>query len=223
MEKIKIAIADDQQLFRNAIAGLINDISDFELVAEAGNGEELLNILSNTTKMPDVVLVDLDMPVMNGVQLNEQLHLQYPAIKTIIVTVFNQERFISKLIEAGANGYLAKNCNIDELTTAIRTVYRTGFYFNDDCMTAMRNAAQHRTSRLKNINNIPIALTSREEEILLLLCKEYSTQEIAEELFISVRTAEGHRLNLLAKVGCKNTAGLVVFAIKHGLYEPWIG
>jgi len=220
MNKIKIAIADDQLLFRKAITEVIRNIEDFELLTDAENGQLLLDWLSVSESKPDIVLVDLEMPVMNGVKLNEQLHILYPSVKVIILTVFNQERFISKMIEAGANGYLAKNCHIDELILAIRAVYKTGFYFNNDCLAAMRNAAQHRNTKLKNINNIPFNLTRREEEILLLLCREYSTAEIAEKLFLSARTVEGHRINLLAKTGCRNTAGLVIFAIKHGMFEP---
>jgi DNA-binding NarL/FixJ family response regulator len=171
---------------------------------------------------PDIVLVDLDMPVMNGVQLNDLLHREFPAIKVIILSVHNQERFISKMIDAGANGYLAKNCDIEELISAIKIVHRSGFYFNNDCLSALKNAAAHRNKKLKNINNIPFEITSREQEILLLLCKEYTTAEIAEKLFLSSRTVEGHRNNLLTKIGCRNTAGIIIFAIRNGLYEPWL-
>ena len=220
MEKIKIAIADDQLLFRKAIAEVIRDISDFELVADADNGQLLLDWLEATKQIPHIVLVDLDMPVMNGIQLNEQLHLLHPGVKVIILTVFNKERFISKMIDAGANGYLAKNCDIEELVIAIRTVYKTGFYFNNECIDAMMNAAIHRNKKLKNLNGIQIDITRREREVLLLICKEYTTTEISEKLFLSGRTVEGHRVSLLAKIGCKNAAGLVIYAIKCGLFEP---
>ncbi len=125
------------------------------------------------------------------------------------------------MIDAGANGYLAKNCELEELETAIRNVYTTGFYFNAAALKAMRNAGLHRNKRLKNINNIQFDITTREHEVLLLICKEYTTAEIAAQLYLSTRTIEGHRNNLLEKTGCKNTAGLVIFAMKSHLFEPF--
>jgi len=220
--KIKIAIVDDQQLFRKAIAEIIAGIDEFKLILDVENGRLLLDELATLPELPDVVLVDLDMPVMNGVELNIALHIQYPSIKVIVLTVFNQERFITKMITDGANGYLAKNCDIEELILAINAVHKTGFYFNEDCIAALRKASLYGTRKLKNINNLRFDLTDREREILLLICKEYTNSEIAALLHISIRTAEGHRNNLLLKIGCKNTAGLVIFAIKNGLYEPWL-
>jgi DNA-binding NarL/FixJ family response regulator len=222
-DKIRIAMVDDQQLFRKAIATVLRETEDFDLMADQESGNNLLDWLKELPEQPDIILVDLDMPVMNGVQLNEILQAQYPAIKVIILTVHNQERFISKMIDAGANGYLAKNCDIEELIAAIRIVHKTGFYFNNDCLLALKNAASHRNKKLRNINNIPFEITGREHEILLLLCQEYTTAEIAEKLFLSGRTVEGHRNNLLAKIGCRNMAGIIIFAIKNGIYEPWLG
>ena len=221
MSKIKIAIADDQLLFRKAIAEVIRGSVDFHLVAEASNGVELLQSLKEMHAPPDIAIIDLQMPEMNGMELKEQMETQYPSVKVIILSVFNQERFISKLLSTGAHGYLHKNCEIEELLTAIRTVYKSGFYFNEASMKALRNVSQYANKKLRNINDIEFDITSREQEVLLLLCKEYATAEIASQLYISARTVEGHRINLLAKTGCRNTAGLVVFAIKSGLYEPW--
>jgi DNA-binding NarL/FixJ family response regulator len=222
MDRIRIAMVDDQHLFRKAIAGILCETAGLEMIGDHDNGQSLLDWLKELDELPDIILVDLDMPVMNGVQVNEQLHSRFPTIKVIILTVHNQERFISKMIDAGANGYLAKNCDIEELITAIRTVHKTGFYFNNDCLNALKNAAAHRNKKLKNINNIPFKITAREHEILLLLCQEFTTAEIAEKLFLSGRTVEGHRNNLLAKIGCRNTAGIIIFAIKSGIYEPWL-
>jgi DNA-binding NarL/FixJ family response regulator len=159
------------------------------------------------------------MPEMNGVELNEVLQEKYPAIKVIVLSVYDQERFIGKMVEAGVCGYLTKNCEIEELKLAIHSTYKNGFYFNQTTVEAMRKAAQYKSTDIKNINNIAIELTEREKEILTLLCKEFTNNEIAEQLFISARTVEGHRNHLLQKTGCKNTAGLVIFAIKNGLYS----
>jgi DNA-binding NarL/FixJ family response regulator len=219
MNKILIGLVDDQQLFRGGLASLIQSVSGFRLFSEAENGKMFIKQLESAAILPDIALIDMHMPEMNGVELNEILQQQYPSIKVLILSVYDQERFIAKMIEAGACGYLTKNCEINELVTAVNTTYKNGFYFNQATLQAMRKAAQYKGSDIKNINNISIELTAREKEILVLLCKEYTTPEIGEQLFISPRTVEGHRNNLLMKTGCRNTAGLVIFAIKNGLFD----
>ncbi len=219
MDKIRIALVDDQQLFRHGLAGLIQSVPEFELVAEAENGRVMLDTLKALEVLPDIALIDMHMPEMNGVELNEVLQKEYPSVKVLVLSVYDQERFISKMIEAGACGYLTKNCEISELVTAIHSTYKTGFYFNNATLQAMRKSAQFKDADIRNISNIPIELTSRESEILQLLCQEFTNAEIGEKLFISVRTVEGHRNNLLSKAGCRNSAGLVIFAIKNNLFE----
>jgi DNA-binding NarL/FixJ family response regulator len=218
MKKVRIVIADDQHLFRNGLASLIRSFDDFELVAEAPNGKELMLQLQELHLPADVALLDMNMPEMNGVEVNEAIHKLYPDTKVIMLTVYDQERFIIKMIEAGANGYLIKNCESEELTTAIRSVHATGFYFNQEAMKAMRNSFLYKNARIKSLDNIPIELTDREKDVLRLICQERTNIEIAEQLFLSARTVEGYRNNLLMKTGCRNTAGLVIFAIKHGFY-----
>jgi DNA-binding NarL/FixJ family response regulator len=218
MSKIRLVIADDQLLFRKGLSALIEKEADLELVGEAENGEELLTRMYALGRPPDVVLVDLQMPVMNGVEVNEKIQKEFPGTKVLVLSVHDQERFISKMIEAGASGYLVKNVEVAELITAIRKVYDTGFYFNQGSLRAMQNAWQYRNHNIRNLNRIPIELTEREREILNLICKEQTNSEMAESLNISVRTVEGHRNNLLAKTGCKNMAGLVVFAIRHEIF-----
>jgi DNA-binding NarL/FixJ family response regulator len=219
MEKIRLAIADDQLLFRKGLAALIQGAKDILLVAEADNGQQLLEKIREAKIIPNVALIDMNMPVMNGAELNEILRKEYPEMKVLILSVHDQERFISKMIEAGASGYLVKNTEVEELLTAIRKVHETGFYFNQSTLEAMRNAAQYRSRNIRNLSDIPIVLTDREKEILKLICQEYTNSEIGEILSISIRTVEGHRNNLLAKTGCKNTAGLVVFAIRYEIFN----
>jgi DNA-binding NarL/FixJ family response regulator len=219
MRKIRLVIADDQLLFRKGLAALIDKEEDLNLLAEADNGQELLDKLRVLPAPPDVALIDMHMPVMNGVELNEILHREYPDTKVIILSVYDQERFISKMIEAGASGYLIKNTEVDELLTAVRKVHESGFYFNQASLAAMKNAWQYRSQNIRNLSRIPIDLTDREREVLKLICKEYTNNEMADTLNISVRTVEGHRNNLLAKTGCKNTAGLVVFAIRYEVFN----
>jgi DNA-binding NarL/FixJ family response regulator len=218
-DEILISLVDDQQLFRSGLAGLIKSVPGFTLLSEAENGKIFIEQLENTSPFPDIALIDMEMPVMNGVELNAALQKNYPSIKVIVLSTYNQERFIAKMIEAGACGYLTKNCEVEELKTAIYSTYKNGFYFNQDMLAAMRKTSQYKEADLKNISNVAIELTAREKEILILLCKEYSNIEISERLFISPRTVEGHRNNLLQKTGCKNTAGLVIFAIKNNFFE----
>ena len=160
----------------------------------------------------------MNMPGMNGIELNEILHAQYPSLKVIVLSVHTQERVIAKMINAGASAYLAKNCNKEELITAIQTVYTTGFYINKQTLIAIQAASAQRNKAIKNLN-APFDLTSRELEILELICKECGSAEIAEKLFLSVRTVEGHRNSLLLKTQSRNTAGLVLYAIRHQLFE----
>jgi DNA-binding NarL/FixJ family response regulator len=219
MSDILISLADDQQLFRGGLASLIRSVPGFTLLNEAENGKIFVEQLQSGTALPDIALIDMHMPEMNGVELNEILQRQYPSIKVLILSVYDQERFIAKMIEAGACGYLTKNCEIDELVTAINSTYKNGFYFNQLTLQAMRKASQYKSGDIKNLSNIAIELTAREKEILVLLCKEFTNAEIGDQLFISPRTVEGHRNNLLSKTGCRNTAGLVIFAIKNGLFH----
>lgn len=219
MQKIRIGLVDDQQLFRESLASLLATIPNYELVMEAENGTDCLIKLKSIPVHPHILLMDMEMPVMDGIELNEELQKNYPHIKKIILSVFSKERLIARMINAGASGYLIKNCNKDELYTAINSVFEKGFYIDLKVMKAMQNVPAPKGAAIKNLNNISIELSAREREILQFICKEYSNMEIAEELFISVRTVEGHRNNLLLKTGCKNTAGLALFAVKHKIFE----
>jgi DNA-binding NarL/FixJ family response regulator len=219
MDKIKIALVEDQQLFRESLAALLERIPEFELLAVCENGRVFMDTLATLPVVPEVVLVDMDMPEMNGVQLTEALHKQRPDMKVVVLTVYNQERFMVKMVEAGASGYLLKNCGTEEVLNAIRQVHSAGYYFNEFFMNAMKNSAKYKTSAIRDFNHIPVELTEREKEVLLLICQELTNIEIGEKLFISARTVDGHRNNLLAKTGARNTAGLVVFAVTNNLLQ----
>lgn len=219
MDTIKIALVEDQQLFRESLAALLERIPGFELLAVCENGKVFMDMLPGLPIAPEVVLVDMDMPEMNGVELTEALHKQRPDIRIIILTVYNQERFMVKMVEAGASGYLLKNCGTEEVLNAIRQVHSAGYYFNEFFMNAMKRGAKSKSPATLDFNHIPVELTEREKEILLLICQELTNTEIAEKLFISPRTVDGHRNNLLAKTGARNTAGLVVFAVTNNLLQ----
>jgi len=217
---IKIAIADDQNLFRQSLGILIDSVAHFKLISESDNGNSFLDKLKlKGSLLPDVAIIDMDMPAMNGIELNNKLHELYPQIKVIVLSVHDQALLITQMINAGAAAYLEKNCDKNELITAIDTVYKTGFYFNTGTLMALRNSANHKAHAQKNINQLPVKLTEREKQVLQLICKEYSNAEIAVQLFLSQRTVEGHRINLINKAACRNTAGLVLFAIKYSLFQ----
>lgn len=218
-DTINIGITDDQLLFRQGIAALIKSEPGFSLVLDAENGEDCLAQLDTLEEKPHIILADLEMPGMDGMELNEQLQKKYPGIKVIVLSVHSGERLIARMIQQGASGYLLKNCDKSELLTALRTVFASGFYINNHVLEAIQRAAHVQTPLPKNINGIPVELSAREKEILLLICQQFSTPEIAEKLFLSARTVEGHRNNLLQKTGCRNTAGLVLFAVKYQLFK----
>lgn len=221
MNKIKVALVEDQKLFRDGLHALLKDAGDIEVVCVAENGKHFLTILNtDITLLPDVVLVDMNMPEMNGLELAQVLQAKYRSVRAIVLTVHNQERFVVKMIEAGVAGYLVKNCEIEEVLAAIRAAHKSGFYFNEATMLAMRNGIKNKQQQLKSFANVAVELTERETEVLRLICKELTNVEIAELLHISVRTVDGHRNNLLAKVSCRNTAGLVLFAVTNQIFDP---
>ena len=215
---INVALVDDQVLFREGIASLIKNEAGLSLVAEADSGLDFLSALKNMDELPDVLLMDMEMPGMDGMQLNDELRKTFPSVKVIVLSVHAGERLMARMIHAGACGYLLKNCNKDELVNAIRSVFNNGFYITSAVLKAIQSPAAN-AKGITNIQSIPIDITQREKEVLQLICEEFSNVEIAEKLFISVRTVDGHRNNLLAKTGCHNTAGLVLFAVKYRIFE----
>ncbi|MDN3583948.1 response regulator transcription factor [Mucilaginibacter flavus] len=219
MEPIRVAIVDDQNIFRQSLAILINSVPHFELVADADSAAALVDIFKNIPLLPQVLLMDMNMPGMNGIELNQVLREQYPQIKVMVLSVHSQERLIAKMISAGASAYLFKNCDKEELITAIQTVQHSGYYINRDTLAAIQNGAARRNKSVTAFGTSPFELTNREKEVLELICKEYASAEIAQKLFLSIRTVEGHRNNLLLKTQSRNTAGLVLYAVKHQLIE----
>ncbi|MDP2388202.1 MAG: response regulator transcription factor [Bacteroidota bacterium] len=213
---INIAIAEDQSLFRKGIVSLLSTVPDINVCFEAENGEDFLQQLAGYKQGIDVALIDINMPVLNGIDTMKKIRDLYPKIKNIVLTIHEEDKYIHALIEAGANAYLAKNTEFEEVLKAIHAVVNTDYYFNDQTVKAMHNYMQNKKSQKAALNGFDI--TKREKEVLELICREYTSQEISQKLFISESTVNGHRNNLLLKIGCKNTAGMVLFAIKNGLY-----
>lgn len=218
MPDIRVAIADDHKLFRQSLGLLIESVDNFDLIFTAENGLDFLKHLQTSEILPDVVLLDIDMPGMNGIELNRVVNRQYPQIKVVMLSVHLEEQLITQVVSDGAASYLTKNCDKDDLVKAIETVHKEGFYINQLTLKALTLAAKKGKSP-KNQTSLPAGITNRENEVLQLICQEHRNPEIAQILYISVRTVEGHRNNLLAKTGCHNSAGLVLFAIKNRLFE----
>lgn len=215
MKKIKLVIADDHNLFRKGMTAMLNQIKDFELIGEAANGKELLDLLTKVT--PDIALLDLQMPVMDGVETTEQIQIHFPNLKVIIVSMHEEDRFIIHLLEKGVNGYLLKDSEPGEVENAIRRVMADGFYYSDFVSKALHRKIITRATPPTPLFNSKVNISPREMEVLQQLCEGLSTLDISEKLYVSPRTVEGHRLRLLEKTGTKNTAGLVAYAFKNDL------
>ncbi len=213
---IRVAIAEDQNLFRACIVPMLNQLEGIQVVAEAANGRELVTWLQVTAEKPQVVILDLAMPEMNGLETTKYLKQHFPSIRIVILSVFAEERHITKMVDEGVHAYLAKNADLSEVESAIRGVHEVGFYFNENTLKAIHNSSKSKKQRQFDLEN---PLTNREREVLQLICAEFTTSEIAEKLFLSIRTVEGHRNNMLEKTGMRNTAGLVLYAVRHGLLE----
>jgi len=212
--KINVVIADDHKLFRKGICALLSDFDYVNEIHEAGNGIELLSLLASLDKLPHVILLDINMPEMDGVEAQLRIKEIYPEIKIIILTMEDDEHFILHLINEGVNGYLLKNADPDEMEVALKKVVQTDFYFSDDILDmVMKSMIKKEKSRF----SVQHEISEREFQVLELICHEKTASEIADLLNLSIRTIEGHRKKLLEKTGTKNTAGLVFFAVKNNL------
>ena len=211
---IKVAITDDHKLFREGVRFLLDQMGDMELVFEAASGIELIDKLPEN--QVDVLLLDLEMEGMDGVEVIKRIRPEYPDLGIIILTTYSENKMMAYLMELGANSYLLKDTEPDVLQRAIESVYHEGYYFTRDVSKAMITGLKS-TARKKPVLKNNVTLSPREVEVLELICREFTAKEIAEKLFISQRTAEGHRRHLIEKLGVKNTAGLIVKAIKEGI------
>lgn len=212
MEKTRIIITDDHQLFRNGLKILLNAFPEFEVVGEASNGDEFLKIIQNTKA--DVALMDINMPEMDGIEATRKAIKICPGIDILALSMYGEEEYYYKMVDAGAKGFLLKDSDISEVREAIQTVRKGGSYFSQELLYHVIQKIKLRENESKSAN-----LSKREKEILIKICEGLSNQEIAEALFISKRTVDKHRANLLGKTNSKNTASLILFAIKNKLIE----
>lgn len=220
MKTIKIGIAEDQALFRKGIVSLLDSYEDFSVIVEAENGKDLIDQYSSIEnsmdgQLPDITILDLRMPEMDGIKTTEYLKGRHPESKIIIISAHDDEDIIVHLYEKGANAFLDKNAEPEEVELAIRNVVKNDSYFNEAAKIALEDASESNDKEV--YFTILDKLSSREKDVLRLLCKEKSSQDISKELFISKRTVDNHRNSLLNKTGAKNSTGLVLFAIQSNL------
>ena len=212
MNNIRIIIADDHQLFRNGLKILLDAFDRFSVVGEAGNGLELIETIKETEC--DIILMDIDMPVMDGIEATRQVLEIEPGINIIALSMYGEEDYYYKMINSGAKGFLLKDSDINEVKEAIVNVSNGGNYFSQELLYNVIRKIKTRESEIKMAN-----LSKREKEILNKICEGLSNQEIADVLFISKRTVDKHRANLLSKTNSKNTASLILYAIKNKIIE----
>jgi DNA-binding NarL/FixJ family response regulator len=209
MGVIKVAIADDHKIFRKGVILSLRPYNAIKFVQEAENGQELLDGLAASE--PDVVLMDLRMPLKDGIKT-------YPSIHIIALTMYEDERFVSHMMEIGANGYLLKSADPSEIKRAIVEVATKGYYLNNFVNRILLKKSHSRTRVVPSLNT-EITLNEREREVVKYICMEFTAQEIAQKLDVSPRTVEAIKDRLMERFGAKNTAGLVFFAVKNNLID----
>ncbi len=216
MANIKVLLADDHKIVRDGIKLMLNSQAGIEVAAEAGNGKQVLEKLENI--YIDIVVMDINMPEMDGIAATKEIKDKYPDIKVLALTMSNDDLHIRQMIQAGASGYIMKSAGRGDLKDAILTIMDGKHYFSDEAT----NSIMMDLVKGKGKPSSPglVHITDRELEILELIIKEHTNQEIAEKLFISSRTVDAHRRNLLQKTGARNTAGLVKYAFKHNIISP---
>ena len=217
-DTIKVGLVEDQILFREGMKAIIGTWPGMEVMFESADGYSVMDKLKASAVIPDVLLVDLSLPPLgqrefSGRHVTQVVTEAYPSIKILILSVHDDENFINQLIESGAHGYLVKDCNPNEVFEAIDSVYHKGSYINERSLRAIQRNMGRRVKPVK----VDLNLTRREEEILQLVCQQFTAEEIAEKLFISVKTVNGHRNNLLQKTGSRNATGLVLYAVKNNV------
>lgn len=213
---IRVLVADDHPLMAEGIANTFQSISDIEVKAIVSNGEEALQVISN--QLIDVILLDIEMPKLNGIECAKTIISKYPEIKVAMLSMHQEASVIKHLIEIGVNGYMLKTIPSEELIFAVRSIYSGKDYFNASITKALLNPDQHNKT-VKVIDNSPLieTLTNREIEVLKLISKGLTNTMIGEKIFISPRTVDTHRTNIMKKLNVNNVAGLVRFAFQNGL------
>lgn len=210
---LRVMIVDDHEIFRKGLAMVINKSKNAKVVAEAGNGQEFLDIIEK--EKIDLVFMDIEMPVMNGIEATRTALQKYPEMKIVALSMFGEEEYLQQMVDAGVKGFLLKNIGKDDLYRAMQLISEGKNYFSEELLQFFtRKYIQPPKHETSDVN-----LTKRELEILQLIAEGYTDSEIADKLFISQRTVNGHRASLIAKTGSRNTVNLLTYAIKNGLVQ----
>lgn len=214
-KKINVGIADDHTLFIQGMTELLEQDDGIRVSLKARNGKELLERLRSRADLPDIILMDLDMPEMDGLQATKIINNEFKDIKVIIISMYDNEQVIYNMIQSGACGFLAKDADIDEVVDAIYYIYEKGFFLDKKTTAIVEKMMEkNRASRQKHLG-----LTEREEEIIKLVCAQKSLKEIADELCLSHRTIEAYKAAIHEKTNTRNTAGLVLYALTNNLID----
>lgn len=214
MSEIKILVVDDHKMIRDGIKSMLYNQKQFRVIGEASDGQQALKLIE--TNDVDLVIMDINMPVMNGVECTRQITQTYPDVKVLALTMHDEELYLVKMMEAGAVGYILKDLGKDELLKAINEIVSGRRYFSPEITISV---IKELTSPTKQSAIFENPLTSREIEVLELICQELTNQEMADKLSISIRTVDAHRRNLLEKTNSKNTAGLVKYALSNHMFD----
>lgn len=217
--KIKLAIVDDEELFRIGITYILSKDEALDIVFQGSNGQELLDYLRGGDNLPDIIMMDIKMPVLNGVEATKIIQKEFKDIHIIALTTYGSKQFIRNMISVGACAYLVKNSSPDRVSHTIKQVFYNGFYYDEQVIDILGKRFDPVQVDDKSLFDSQF-LTPREREILELICQQNTTSEIGQKLYISSRTVDIHRKNLLQKAGVKNSAGLVAFAISNNLVKP---
>lgn len=212
---MRIGIVDDHPLYRNGLAALVNTFEDMEVVLQAGNGEELLDLLPVIAV--DLLLLDIQMPTMDGFQTCTKVRKRYPNIKILIVSQLATKEAIHKIMEIGANGFFSKSSDPEQLEQAINSVRDKDFYFEQQFSTVIKEAVLWNKKKETDLIDPSTTITAREMDVIKLACKEYSSLEIADKLCITARTVDSHRKRVMERTRSKNFIGVIVYALRQGL------
>lgn len=213
---IDIILADDHEIFRDGFAVMLNKIPEINLMADASNGEELIKLVR--IHQPDVIVTDIKMPVMDGIEATKKLKQEFPQIGIVALSMFDEEELIIEMLEAGAKGYLIKNAHKEEIVAAVKSVNKDEpYYCRDTTHKLAQLIAKSTFNPYRKI--IKPEFTGNEIEVIKLICKELSNKEISEIMHLSKRTVEGYREKILEKLDAKNSIGIVLYAIRNKIFE----
>ncbi len=214
MNRIKIILVDDHQMFRDGVKSVLSDEETIDIIGEVGHANDLYEILKS--KNPDLIITDISMPDISGIEIAKYVSENHPQIKILILSMHSNEEFISKALSVGANGYLPKDTSMDELLEAINSIYKGNNYFNKKISDTILKSFINKTKQ-ESGESKPECLTKREKEIVSLVVEGLTNKEIADKLFISIRTVDSHKNNIMQKLNLKSSVELVKYAIKNNL------